>query len=153
MTVYILHQGLSQLSFVKYLYKIFVTVIQVQVFCGFNISVQFFAAISTYRFSSVIVLSFGMAKFLLTLVVTDCKCENLRVTNKQVDYNKNILISIVNETRLKNFQKTDRGCFCSRAISLLRGFHLKCCTDCLQCLFCCCTNKWDKWQAILSQNI
>ena len=140
-TVYILHQGLSQLSFVKYLYKIFVTVIQVQVFCGFDISVQFFAAISTHRFSSVIVLSFGMAKFLITLVVTGCKCENLRVTNKQVDYNKNILISIVNETRLQNFQKTDRGCFCSRAISLLRGFHLKYCTDCLQCLFCCCTNK------------
>ena len=112
-TVYILHQGLSQLSFVKYLHKIFVkylhkifvTVIQVQVFCGFDISVQFFSAISTYRFSSVIVLSFGMAKFLTTLVVTGCKCENLRVTNKQVDYNKNILISIVNETRLENFQK------------------------------------------------
>ena len=82
--------------------------------------------------------SFGMANLLTTLVVTGCKCENLRVTNKQVDYNKNILISIVNETRLQNFQKTDRGCLCSRTISLLRGFHLKCCTDCLQCLFCCC---------------
>ena len=140
-TVYILHQGLTQLSFVKYLYQIFVTVIQVQVFCGFDISVQFFAAISTYRFSLVMVLSFGTAKFLTTLVVTGCKCENLRVTNKQVDYNKNILISIVNETRLQSFQKTDRGCFCRRAISPLRGFHLKCYTDCLQCLFCCCTNK------------
>ena len=37
--------------------------------------------------------------------MTGCKCENLRARNKQVDYNKNILISIVNETRLKNFQK------------------------------------------------
>ena len=69
-------------------------------FCGFDISVQFFAAISTYRFSAVTVYSFGMAKLLTTLVMTGGKCENLRARNKQVGYNKNILISIVNETRL-----------------------------------------------------
>jgi len=37
--------------------------------------------------------------------VTGCKCENLRAMNKQIDYNKNILISIVNETRLAKLSK------------------------------------------------
>jgi len=64
-----------------------------------------FVTISTYRFSAVTVFSFGMAKLLTSLVMTGCKCENLRARNQQVGYNKNILISMVNETRLQNFQK------------------------------------------------